>query len=602
MITSKLSPIKLALKTLTKKAYKATITAVNKTASGISSAMKGLAKIGKKLVIPVTVAATVTTAALGAAVKSGMALENQQVSIEHFIGATNKDYGEAQIKEAAKTFTEQLRQNANATPFETGEVIQAGSRAIAITQGNTKSAMSLVRLAEDMAAASGGTKSISDAMEALADAKLGEMERLKEFGFKVSADEFKQKGFEGISKDLENFYGGAASKLASTGSGLLSTITGKLKSGMADFGLNIVEQLKPVFTNIIGLIDKAMPYIQEFGVTFGEGLGKGIQYISSIMPSFINGFKMMMPAIQSIISGVQQMLPPIMAFGGTIVTTIQNVVVKATPIIDQIVQAIARILPAVQPIFSTIVTTIGNIVTTVLPPLGNAFSMIADVIVAIAPIISDTFSAISEVVTNAISGISTVIQGGLDLISAIWSGSWQGVVDAFGSIFGGIAEICKAPINAVIAIINGAIRAINSISVDIPDWVPVVGGQHWGLNLGQIPYLAKGGVVNEATTAVIGEAGKEAVMPLERNTGWIGQLAGQIMSRMAGFSIQLPTVSKDIPMTNGNTMSPASSGKTLSVVITIAKLAESIVVKEKQDIDDIAEEVADKILEVVENL
>lgn len=371
---------------------------------------------------------------------------------------------------------------------------------------------------------------------------------------------------------------------------------------MADFGLNIVEQLKPVFTNIIGLIDKAMPYVQEFGVQFGEGLGKGIQYISSIMPSFINGFQMMMPAIQSIISGVQQMLPPIMTFGGTIVTTIQNVVVKATPIIDQIIQAIARILPAVQPIFSTIVTTIGNIVTTVLPPLGTAFSMIADVIVAIAPIISDTFSAISEIVTNAISGISSVIQGGLELISAIWSGSWQGVVDAFGTIFGGIAEICKAPMNAVIAIINGAIRAINSISVDIPAWVPGVGGQHWGLSLGQIPYLAKGGVVNEETTAVIGEAGKEVVMPLERNTGWIGQLAGQIMSRMAGFSIQLPTVSKDIPMTNGNTMSPASSGKTLSVVITIAKLAESIVVKEKGDIDDIAEEVADKILEVVENL
>ena len=412
----------------------------------------------------------------------------------------------------------------------------------------------------------------------------------------------KQKGFEGVSKDLEDFYGGAAAKLATTGTGLLSTITGKLKSGVADFGLNIVEQLKPVFTNIIGLIDKAMPYVQEFGVKFGEGLGKGIQYISSIMPSFINGFKMMMPAIQSIILGVQQMLPPIMAFGGTIVTTIQNVVIKATPIIDQIIQAIARILPAVQPIFSTLVTTIGNIVTTVLPPLGTAFSMIADVIVAIAPIISDTFAGISEVVTNAISGISSVIQGGLDLISAIWTGSWQGVVDAFASIFGGIAEICKAPMNAVIAIINGAIRAINSISVDIPAWVPGVGGQHWGLNLGQIPYLAKGGVVNEATTAVIGEAGKEVVMPLERNTGWIGQLAGQIMSRMAGFSIQLPTVGKDIPMTNGNTISPASSGKTLSVVITIAKLADSIIVKEKDDIDDIAEEVADKILEVVENL
>lgn len=90
-------------------------------------------------------------------------------------------------------------------------------------------------------------KSVSDAMEALADAKLGEMERLKEFGFKVSADEFKQKGFEGVSKGLEDFYGGAAAKLATTGTGLLSTITGKLKSGVADFGLNIVEQLTSLY-------------------------------------------------------------------------------------------------------------------------------------------------------------------------------------------------------------------------------------------------------------------------------------------------------------------------------------------------------------------
>ena len=134
--------------------------------------------------------------------------------------------------------------------------------------------MNLVTLAEDMAAASGGTKSVSDAIEALADAKLGEMERLKEFGFKVSAEEFDSKGFEGVSKDLSEFYGGAAEKLATTGSGLLSTITGKMKSGVADFGLKIVEQLKPVLTNVIGFIDKAMPYIDELGTKFGDSLEK----------------------------------------------------------------------------------------------------------------------------------------------------------------------------------------------------------------------------------------------------------------------------------------------------------------------------------------
>jgi len=151
--------------------------------SKISGKLKSLAKAA----VPVTIAATVTTAALGGVVSSGMQLENQQVSMKHFIGATNKGLDDAGIQKIADEFTQQLRDNANATPFETGEVIAAGSRAVSIANGDTKEAMKLVTLAEDMAAASGGTKSVSDAIEALADAKMGETERLKEFGFKVSA-------------------------------------------------------------------------------------------------------------------------------------------------------------------------------------------------------------------------------------------------------------------------------------------------------------------------------------------------------------------------------------------------------------------------------
>ena len=66
-ITRKLSPITSRLKAVGGKTYKATITAVNKTANGVSSALKTLGRAAKKVVIPVTVAATVTTAALGAA-------------------------------------------------------------------------------------------------------------------------------------------------------------------------------------------------------------------------------------------------------------------------------------------------------------------------------------------------------------------------------------------------------------------------------------------------------------------------------------------------------------------------------------------------------
>ncbi len=596
---SKISQISQKLLSISKKPYNAIINAIDKTASGIASAGKKLASVGKKLVIPITAAVAVSTAGIGAAVKSGMDLENQQISIKHFIGATNKDYTSQQIDQAANSFTEALRKNANATPFETGEVIQAGSRAVAITQGNTKEAMNLVTLAEDMAAASGGTKSVSDAMEALADAKLGEMERLKEFGFKVSADDFKKKGFKGVSKDLSDFYGGAAQKLATSGSGLLSTITGKLKSGVADFGLKIVDQLKPVLTNVIGFIDKIMPYIDEFGTKFGTSLGKGIQYISSVIPTFIDGFKQMMPTFQTIIGGVQQILPPIMAVGSTLINTIQNVVIQATPVIAQIISTISQVLPVLQPIFETIITTIGNIVTTVLPPLSSAIQMIGSVIVAVAPVVSETFGIISDVITTAVGGIASIIQGALDLISSAWNGNWSGMVSAFKTIFGGIAKICKAPINAVISIINKAIDGINCIAIDIPDWVPFAGGKHFGMDLGHIPLLAQGGVVSQATMAVVGEAGKEAVMPLERNTGWIDNLAGQLVGKMSPNNFG---GTNQIPLMNGNGVPAQNYTEIKNTTIRVEKLADQIVVKDKDDIDDVASTVAEKIKEVIDNM
>lgn len=126
-----------------------------------------------------------------------------------------------------------------------------------------------------------------------------------------------------------------------------------------------------------------------------------------------------------------------------------------------------------------------------------------------------------------------------------WIGLWDkiktvagGAKDFMVGTFNGIANIMKTPINAVISLINGAIEAINKISVDIPDWVPKYGGKTIGFNLPTIPKLAKGAVVNEATLAMIGEDGKEAVLPLEKNTGWMKELAKEIASAQGGGVVQ----------------------------------------------------------------
>ena len=70
----------------------------------------------------------------------------------------------------------------------------------------------------------------------------------------------------------------------------------------------------------------------------------------------------------------------------------------------------------------------------------------------------------------------------------------------------------------------------------MPDWVPNLGGKRFGFNIStisapRIPYLANGGIVNSATLAMIGERGKEAVLPLENNTGWMDALADKLSAR-----------------------------------------------------------------------
>jgi len=92
----------------------------------------------------------------------------------------------------------------------------------------------------------------------------------------------------------------------------------------------------------------------------------------------------------------------------------------------------------------------------------------------------------------------------------------KAVAFAFNAAIGGI----KMEINAVIAMANFAIRALNSIHIDIPSWIPGIGGGSFGVNLSTIPMLAEGGIVTKPTFAMIGEAGAEAVIPL--NKGGMG--------------------------------------------------------------------------------
>ncbi len=91
-------------------------------------------------------------------------------------------------------------------------------------------------------------------------------------------------------------------------------------------------------------------------------------------------------------------------------------------------------------------------------------------------------------------------------------------------------------INGIIKGINSMIGTINrKLTFTIPSWVPLFGGKKWSSNIGylssvNLPRLATGGIVTQETIATIGENGAEAVIPLERNTGWMNALATKVNS------------------------------------------------------------------------
>lgn len=154
--------------------------------------------------------------------------------------------------------------------------------------------------------------------------------------------------------------------------------------------------------------------------------------------------------------------------------------------------------------------------------------LIGGIMVVVSPVISAVIAAVGQVlqsIITVIGGIMDVLRGILTFISGVFSGNWkqawEGIKLVFKGIWDAMVGIVKAPINIIIGLINGmlsgivagvnlAIRAINKLNITVPNWVPGIGGKHFGFNIGQIsapriPYLADGGVITSPTMAMVGE-------------------------------------------------------------------------------------------------
>jgi phage-related minor tail protein len=202
------------------------------------------------------------------------------------------------------------------------------------------------------------------------------------------------------------------------------------------------------------------------------------------------------------------------------------------------------------------------------------------------PVVEEIFNFAGEFIVGtfdtigvAIDALLTMFEGIISFLNGVfktdWESVWNGCKEFVGTAFSGLADMVKVPINAVISIVNGAISKINSIHFTVPEWVPGIGGKGWeGLNIPQIPTLAKG------------------------TDNWQGGIVQ--ISEKGGEIVDLPSGSRVYP--HDESVQKARQEAKKNFIVKIAKLADSIVVRDDSDIDKIAEAIVRKIEEASDNM
>lgn len=359
----------------------------------------------------------------------------------------------------------------------------------------------------------------------------------------------------GILETLLPGIGGELGQSISTAlNSVFSTLTSILPS--------ILQLVGPVLTTLSTLLDLLLPPM--------------MQIIQTILPPLTNLINMLLPPVTQII---QSLLPVLMAILQPILELLQPFLDMLTPIINLVMQ---------------VVTPLTDLINMILPPLVELLSMLMeDYLNVLKPILewyckmlSGTLKKAIQLIVTAINncresftaawrGIKKAWNAAPEFFSGIWSSikgtfsavgtwfsdifgkAWAGIKNAFSpmvnffsstwqkiknifskvgtAIADGLSGAVTSAVNAILSkatgIINSFIRAINS-AISVLNKIPKVSISR--IDELDAPQLAEGGVLKRGQVGILEGNGAEAVVPLEKNTGWIKKVAEDMAEATGG--------------------------------------------------------------------
>ena len=242
--------------------------------------------------------------------------------------------------------------------------------------------------------------------------------------------------------------------------------------------------------------------------------------------------------IAAVISGVGDALEKVVVWFGTLFERIRSnetIMESLKTILNLIAGALQIIGFLIENVIVPVIETVWTLVAGLINFFADAIPGIGILIQQIGQWFSDVFTNIRDGFLSAINAIKGWFQG----LFNFFKGIATGIINLFKNIGIKVGEMVsgafKGLVNGIIGaaenFLNVPIRGINGL-LDVINAVP--GVDIAKLNELHFPRLAKGGVATGSTFANIGEAGAEAVIPLERNTNtWAAPLARAIADQFS---------------------------------------------------------------------
>lgn len=319
---------------------------------------------------------------------------------------------------------------------------------------------------------------------------------------------------------------------------------------------NLCDNLKKFFSDCWNGIKQIWSVVKDFFLDIWDGVKSGASSLCDNVKTFFTNCWNGVKAIWDVVKNYFQSIWDNVKNGASALTdNVKTFFINAwngikavwdavkgyfQDIWNAIKNAASTMWESVKGFFSGAWTAIKNVWNGAGTWFGNIWTGIKNVFSGVGTWFGNIFGGAWTAVKNAWSGVKTWFSNVWDGIKGVFTSAGSAISDG---ITGALKSTFNSFISGAVGLVNKFIRSINS-AITLINKIP-------GVNISKlselsVPQLATGGIVTDSILANIGERGKEAVLPLENNTGWMDILADRIAARNGSTRVVLQVDGREL--------------------------------------------------------